>query len=86
MNQPQFKIFGTKRRELKKELSNLKSYIKLFWFHHTLEKDMDSFIGGNGYVMSDELAKQRYDSVVLEIESIENLLSIPYTLEKFNNL
>ena len=46
MNIPQFKIHGEQRRVVKKELGELKRYIKNFWHYHQLDKDMASFYGG----------------------------------------
>lgn len=76
---PQFKIFGSERRKLKKELSELKSFVKNFWHFHQMEKDMSSIYGStNGFPMSDEKAKELYDIKIVEIEQLENLLNEPY--------
>jgi len=79
MNEPQFKIHGIKRREVKKELSGLKSFVKHFWYYHQLDKDMTSFYGGTDtYPMSDELAQQKLDKMNKEIKVIEDKLSVAY--------
>jgi hypothetical protein len=78
MNTPQFKISGLERRNLKKELSQLKSYVKNFWHCHQLDKDMTSFYGGTDtYPMSDDSANIRYNKAIEDIENLENILSIP---------
>ena len=78
-NNPQFKIFGTERRKLKKELSELKMFVKDFWYYHQMDKDMASFYGGTDtFPMSDENAKEMYDRKVEEIKEIENKLSVSY--------
>ncbi len=57
MNPPIYKISGDARREKKKELSSMKSYVKTFWYWHNMDKDMTGFYGGKeGYQMSDEQA------------------------------
>jgi hypothetical protein len=72
-----FKISGQERRELKKSLSQLKSFKKGFWHFHQLDKDMCSFISPEKvgeYPMSDEEAKRRYDKVQMEIEKLTKQL------------
>ena len=39
MSNPTFKIYGQKRRELKKELGELKRYVKNFWYFHDNKKE-----------------------------------------------
>lgn len=74
-----YKIHGKERRELKKELSLLKSSVKKFWYYHQLDKDMASFYGSSeGYPMSDENAQKIYDRNCNKITNLEYLLSIPY--------
>jgi len=69
---PQFKIFGTERRKLKKELSGLKSFINGFWYEHQMDKDMVSFYGGSDtFPMCDEAAKEMYNYYVEEIKKLE---------------
>jgi hypothetical protein len=79
MNERQFKIYGKERRELKKKLSLLKVYYKSFWHYHTMDKDMAMVYGGTDtYPMSDEKAKDLYDSTGREIKTLEEKLSVPY--------
>lgn len=72
-----FKISGQERRDLKKSLSQLKSFKKGFWHFHQLDKDMCGFISPEKvgeYPMSDEEAKRRYDKVQMEIKKLTNQL------------
>ena len=79
MNQPQFKIFGERRRELKKELSLLKRSVRYFWHFYNEDKFMTQFYGGKeGYPMSDEEAQKRYDKKLEKIKSLEEKLTKPY--------
>lgn len=78
-NKPQYKIHGCERRVLKKELSNLKYFIKYFWYHHQLDKDMCSFYGETeNYPMSDQKAQKIYGDYIIKIKELENKLLIPY--------
>jgi len=77
INVPTYKINGKDRRKAKKELADLKSFVKYFWREHSMEKDMDSIYGHNS-CMSDENAKAIYDSKCEEILKMENLLSEPF--------
>lgn len=79
MSNPIYKIHGNERRVLKKELSEIKSFIKNFWHYHQMDKDMSNFYGNSGgYPMCDEDAQKIYDKNLNEIKNIEHLLSIPY--------
>jgi hypothetical protein len=79
MNEPQFKIFGQERRQLKKELSLLRSHVKNFWRCHQIDLDMADIYGRTpGYPLGDEAAKDAYDKAVSEIERLSVELSIPY--------
>ena len=79
MNKPTYKIHGIERRRLKKELSELKSYVRNFWRYHQLDKDMTSFFGGKeGYPMSDDEAQKRVDKAKKQIEQHEDRLSVLY--------
>lgn len=69
----EFIISGNARREIKKELSELKHFVRDFWQHHYLDKDMHSFYGGEG--MSDEDAQKMYDEKILKISRLESLLN-----------
>ena len=75
-NSPKFKVHGHARRELKKELSLLKSAVKGYWTYHNIDKDMASIY--KGFVMSDEDAKEIYDKYVLEVKDIEDRLAVPF--------
>ena len=66
MNEPQFVISGKERRALKKELNQLKRYLKMFWYYD----DIDRVYGGG---LSDEeieiiLAKTKKEILRLETE------------------
>ena len=75
----QFEIYGQKRRELKRELSQIKSLSKNFWFYHNMDKDMTSIYGGaDGFPMSDEAATMKYNGFLKEIEVMEVKLAKPY--------
>lgn len=79
MDLPQYKINGKERRELKKELSKLKSFVKNFWHYHQLDVDMASFYGGSSnFPMDDEIAQLKYDRANREIEELEKKLAVPY--------
>lgn len=79
MNQPQFKINGQERRALKKELAQLKSFVKNFWYFQRLEKDLVSIYGGGeNYPMSDEIAQKKFDDAALKVKKLEEILSIPF--------
>ena len=74
---PQYKISGVERRKLKKELSELKSLCKSFWYYHQLDKDMSSFYGGSGgFPMSDEKALEKWEIANIKIKEIEERLSV----------
>lgn len=90
-SEPTYKINGKQRRILKKELSMLKSFVKNFWYHHQLDKDMTSiYVGGNGgniekafdvketYPMSDTSAQIKYDKAVADIKELEQKLTELY--------
>lgn len=75
-NTLQFKIHGSDRKLLKKELNTLKSFAKNFWYYHQLDKDMTSFYGTHeNYPMSDDKAKVLYDDTIKKIELLNNKLS-----------
>ena len=79
MNEPTYKIHGIERRQLKKELGELKRYVRNFWHYHQLDKDMTSFYGyKDGYPMSDDEAQQRVDKAKNQIEQLEERLSVLY--------
>jgi hypothetical protein len=75
----QFKINGIERRKLKKELSELKSLCKSFWYYHQLDKDMCSFYGGSvDFPMSDEEAMEKLKLAFIKIKEIEEHLAVLY--------
>lgn len=79
MNKPQYKIHGKERRNLKKELSLLKLYVKNFWYYHQLDKDMSIIYSKcNNYPMDDDTAKDKYNKAKNKIKNIEQQLSTPY--------
>lgn len=79
MNEPIYKIHGLERRELKKELSELKRFVKNFWHYHQLDKDMYSFYNcDSSNLMSDTQANVKVNKVSKQIEEIEEKLSILY--------
>lgn len=79
MNEPQFKIHGIERRRLKKEASELKSFIKNFWHYHQMDKDMSSFYGGTAdFPMSDEMARKKFNRVSEQLKKMEEILLEPY--------
>ena len=79
MNEPTYKIHGIERRQLKKELGELKRYVKNFWYYHQLDKDMTSFYGGKeGFPMSDDEEQKRVDKAKKQIEQLEGRLSVLY--------
>lgn len=77
MNNPTFKIYGQRRRELKKELSLLKSYVSTFWYERQLEKDMFLFFN-SGNMMTDDEAQEKFDKANAEIAELETKLAEKY--------
>ena len=75
MNQPIYKIHGKERRELKKEVSLLKSLYKNFWFC----EDVDRVMGGG---MSDNQSNQYLKELKENIDKLELKLSITLDREK----
>ena len=77
---PQFKIHGNARREKKKELFELKTFLKNFWFDHQMDKDMASFYGSTDtFPMSDEKAQKMFDEKSKQMEKLEKELKAPYS-------
>ena len=68
MNESPFRISGQERREKKKELSFLKSYVKNFWHY----EDIDRAYGGG---LEDSLCQLRIEEAQREIEQLESELS-----------
>ena len=83
MNESTFRISGQERREKKKELSFLKSYVKNFWHY----EDIDRAYGGG---LEDSLCQLRIEEAQREIEVLELELSESATSlrreEKLNEL
>jgi len=77
MSNPTFKIYGQRRRELKKELGELKSYVSTFWYERQLEKDMFLFFN-SGNMMTDDEAQERFDQANAEIAELETKLAEKY--------
>lgn len=79
-NEPTYKINGLERRKVKKHLSELKSFVKDFWYYHNLDKDMYSFYSPSDTtsLMSDADAQILINSKNDEILKIEKELSEPY--------
>lgn len=83
MNEPTYKIHGIERRQLKKELGELKRYVKNFWYYHQLDKDMTSFYGSKeGFPMSDDEAQKRVDKAKKQIQELEDRLSVLYGAQR----
>lgn len=71
---------GIERKNLKKELSELKSCAKNFPYFHQLDKDMATFYGGSDeYPLSDEKAKERIEEINDRIKKIELQLTLKET-------
>jgi len=77
MSNPTFKIYGQRRRKLKKELGELKSYVSTFWYERQLEKDMFLFFN-SGNMMTDDEAQERFDQANAEIAELETKLAEKY--------
>ena len=78
-NEPTYKIHGTKRRELKKELSKLKSFVKNYWRYYNLDNDMYRFYGcQNPNLPTKEQAQKQLDAASLKIVEIESRLAVLY--------
>ena len=75
-----FLIRGMERRNLKKELSELKSCAKNFPYFHQLDKDMATIYGGSDeYPLTDEKAKERIKEINDRIKMIELQLTLKET-------
>lgn len=80
MNAPTYKIHGKERRTLKKELAELKSFVKNFWYCYQLEKDMHFIYGcDDKNVISNNTAEKKLEAAKLKITKLEDRLNTPYT-------
>lgn len=78
-NNPTYKIHGEERRKLKKELNELKRYVKDFLHNHQLDKDMYSFFGSDlSSLLTDEQANTKINETRAKIKGIERRLALPY--------
>ena len=77
MNNPTFKIYGKDRRELKKKLGELKSYVRTFWYERQLERDMFMFLK-SGNMLTDDEAQKKFDKANAEIAELEAKLAEGY--------
>lgn len=68
MNEPQFVISGKQRRELKKDLSALKTCLKMFWHWEDIDRV-------NGHGMADEDCENYLKITKKEITQLENKLN-----------
>lgn len=79
MNEPTYKIHGEERRRIKKELGELKRYVRHFWFWHRVDCDMYSlYCCEPKYDISDEAAQMKIDKANEKIKELEYKLSILY--------
>ncbi len=68
-NPPIYRINGLERRVKKKELAELKSFVKMFWFYN----DIDKVYGGG---MNDNESNIRIEKANKEIEILKNKLDV----------
>jgi len=82
-NESPFRISGQERREKKKELSSLKSYVKNFWHWEDIER-----VYGGGLEddeCNERIAKTEEEIRILESELSESAVAIQRE-EKLNEL
>lgn len=72
MNESPYKISGLERRSKKKELAELKRYVKNFWLY----EDIDRTYGGG---LTPDQGNDAINKAKLLIESLEKELSEPST-------
>lgn len=77
MSEPIFVIHGKERRALKKRHSEIKAFIKGYWYHHQLDKDMCDLYGCHTetYPMDDIKAEKQYIEYVKLLNDIEKELA-----------
>ena len=80
MNEPQFEIYGDERRKLKRDLAQLKCFVKDFWYRHQTDVDMGLIHNceTSTFSMSDDTAQEKYDKAVENMATIEKDLSKLY--------
>ena len=71
MNDPEFLIHGIERRKLKKKLSEMKYFLKMFNYYN----DIDTVYGGG---IDDEEKEKRLLEVQNEVNKIQIKLSLKY--------
>lgn len=76
--EPQFKIHGKERRQLKKELSLLKKFIGSFWHNFAMCDDMARIYRSDR--PSRRSAECDYEHAVAKAEALERRLGEPYRL------
>lgn len=77
MNNPTYKIHGLERRVLKKELAELKSFVKNYWYYHQLDKDMYAIYGcDDSKLLRDKEAQIKLDNTEIKIKQLEERLSV----------
>lgn len=70
-----YKITGKKRKKIKKEISQLKTEIKNFWYFHQIDKDFAFCYGStDNYPISDDEAKMIYEDLVDRQKYLEKKL------------
>lgn len=83
MNESPFRISGQERREKKKELSSLKSYVKNFWRWEDIERVYGG--GSEDDDCNERIAKAEEEIRILELEIAESAVAIQRE-EKLNEL
>jgi len=76
---PIFKIHGNERRQLKKELAELKSVARNFWYFYQLDKDINNLLNCSpSYLMTRKEAEKRFNKLEADIKALEEKLNIKY--------
>jgi hypothetical protein len=83
MNESPFRISGQERREKKKKLSSLKSYVKMFWHWEDIDRVYGS--GLEDDECNEMLARAEEEIRILESELAESAVAIQRE-EKLNEL
>jgi hypothetical protein len=73
VNVPQYKVYGTERRKLRKEIAELRQTVKMFWFYDDIDIDR-----AYGLHRDKELCNIRLHELQLEIVELEKKLNEPY--------